>query len=166
KKRISIFLILILFLNIFFNTNLVNAYEQTEIMNVYKLRIKLVNLETSEYKIELIDEISDKIYESQKGNTEGIHDFAIATDMDKSHLVNYSVKLKFDNGEIKNFEPIKIDKLIDIDDDTSDTTYSYEYSLRVKFIPSIVIKIAITILIIALVVVVIINLKNYKKRIK
>lgn len=166
KKKIQCFFVLIVFLITIFCMNNVNADDTIGIMKVYKLKINLLNIDTSAYTIELIDGISNRIYETQDGNESGEHNFAIATDMDERHLVNYSIKVKFKNGEVKNFDSIKVAKLIDVDDDKTDSSYSYEYNVRVKlFSKDVIIGFCVAVVIIALVIL-IIYLKKHKRRIK
>ena len=74
-----------------------------------KLNCNLINIDTEEYTIELIDGISNRIFDSQNGNENGEHNFTIATDMDESHLEHYSIKVKFNNGEVKDFGNIKVE---------------------------------------------------------
>ena len=101
KKKIQYLLILIvLVMSIFCLVNKSNADELIGMMKVYKLRINLINVDTDRYTIELIDGISDRIFETQDGNENGIHDFTIATDMDKSQLSHYGIKIKF-KGQLK-----------------------------------------------------------------
>lgn len=167
KKKTSIFLLVIfLVLILAIGINKVNADDSIGIMKVYKLKIKLINLDTTNYTIELYDDISNRIYETQEGNKTGEHNFAIATDMDERHLVNYGINIKFADGEIKKFKSINVNKLIDIDDDKTDSTYSYEYNLRVKLLPNWFIITMIVIVILACLVVGIIALKKHKRRIR
>ena len=161
-KKIAI---IIIFLITIFNVNVVNADDMIGIMKVYKIDINLINVDTTEYVIELIDGISNRVYETQNGNEQGHHNFAIATDMDERHLVNYSVKLKFKNGDIKDFGNIKLEDLIKIDEESNKSTFSYKYDLRVKLLPNIAIKIIIAIILIILAVFVIRAIKKHKKRI-
>lgn len=166
KKKMQNILILIIFLITIFNMNFVNADELIGTMNVYKIKIKLLNIDTSEYTIELIDGIYNRIYETQEGNESGEHHFAIATDMDERHLVNYGIKVKFKNGDVKDFGSIKVAKLIDIDEDKTDSSYNFEYNVRVKLLPkNAVIGICVALVIVALIVL-IIYLKKHKRRIK
>lgn len=166
KKKRSIFLIGIIFFIILFSIiNVVNADETIGIMKVYKLKINLLNLDTSNYTIELIDNISDRIYETQEGNETGEHNFAIATDMDESHLRHYGVNVKLENGDIKSFNSIKVDKLIDVDDDKTDSSYSYEYNLRMKILPNWLVIVLVVIAVVAVLVAGIIALKKHKRRI-
>ena len=57
-------------------------------------------------------------------------------------------------------------KLIDIDDDKTDSTYSYEYNLRVKLIPNWLIITFVVMLVIAAIAAGIIALKKHKRIIK
>lgn len=167
KKKASIFLVVIIFLiTLFCGINIVNADDAIGIMKVYKLKINLLNLDTTDYTIELIDNISDRIYETQDGNESGEHDFAIATDLDEHHIVNYGIRVKFKDGDVKNFDSINVDKLIDIDDDKSDSSYSYEYNLRIKILPKWIVIVMVIIVVIAALVAGIVALKNHKKRIR
>ena len=167
KKKISIILSIIIFWVVLFGViSNVNADDSIGIMKVYKLKINLLNMDTSDYTIELFDDISNRIYETQDGNKSGEHNFAIATDMDERHLVNYGIHIKFANGDVKKFDSINIKKLIDIDDDKTDSTYSYEYNLRVKLIPNWLIITFAVIVVIAALVAGIIALKKHKRIIK
>lgn len=167
KKKTKIVLVtIIFFIALFCGMNIVNADDSIGIMKVYKLKINLLNLDTSDYTIELIDNISDRIYETQDGNETGEHNFAIATDMDESHLRHYGIKIKFKNGDVKNFDSINVDKLIDVDDDKTDSSYSYEYNLRVKLLPKWAIITFIVIVVVAALALGIIALKKHKRRIK
>ena len=76
-----------------------SADELIGMMKVYKIKINLINVDTDRYTIELIDGISNRIFETQEGNEKGEHDFAIATDLDESHLTHYGIKIKFKNTE-------------------------------------------------------------------
>ena len=166
KKKIQYLLILIIVLisSLCIMTK-TNADEIIGMMKVYKIKINLINVDTDEYTIELIDGISNRIFESQEGNEKGEHDFAIATDLDESHLKHYGIKIKFKNGDVKNYESIDVDKLINVDDNELDSSYNYEYNILVKLLPrSVIIGIAV-ILVIAALVVLIIALKKHKKRI-
>ncbi len=166
KKKTSIFFIIIVFIMLFFGINTVAvADDSIGIMNVYKLKINLINIDTTDYTIELFDDISNRIYETQDGNETGEHNFAIATDMDERHLVNYGINIKFADGETKNFKSINVKKLIDVDDDKTDTTFSYEYNLRVKILPNWLIITMIVIVVVALLVAGVIALKKHKRRI-
>ena len=167
KKRISIILSIIIFLVVLFCwISRVNADDSIGIMKVYKIKINLFNLDTSDYTIELFDNISNRIYETQDGNKLGEHNFAIATDMDKTHLVNYGIHIKFADGTVKKFDSINVKKLIDIDDDKTDSTYIYEYNLRVKLIPNWLIIVFVVVVVITILVVTIIALKKHKRIIK
>ena len=98
KKKIQYLLILIIVLiSTLCIMNKTNADEIIGMMKVYKIKINLINVDTDEYTIELIDGISNRIFESQEGNEKGEHDFAIATDLDESHLKHYGIKIKFNN---------------------------------------------------------------------
>ena len=55
-KKIAI---IIIFLITIFNVNVVNADDMIGIMKVYKIDINLINVDTTEYVIELIDGISN-----------------------------------------------------------------------------------------------------------
>lgn len=154
------------FIIMFGVTNSSNADELIGMMKVYKLKINLINIDTDEYTIELIDGISNRIYETQSGNENGEHNFAIATDMDERHLVNYGIKIKFKDGNVKNFDSIDIDKLIDVDDDKTDSSYNYEYDLRVKLLPKEAIIGFFVALGIIAVIILIIYLKKHKRRIR
>ena len=80
-------------------------------------------------------------------------------------LNNYSVKVKFDNGDVKDFDYINVDKLIKVDEDINDTSYNYEYSLLVKILPrSVIIGVAVMIVLGGLAAL-IVALKKHKKRI-
>ena len=153
KKKLHCLLILMIFLiSIFFVTNKTSANELIGMMKVYKIKVNLINVDTEEYTIELIDGISNRIFETQSGNETGTHDFTIATDMDESHLKHYSIKVKLKDGEVKDFGTINIDRLIKIDKDDNDSSYSYEYNLLVKLLPtSVIIGIAVILAIGALV---------------
>ena len=166
KKKIQCLLMLIVFLlSILCMFNKTNANELIGLMKVYKIKIKLINVDTDDYTIELIDGISNRIFDSQKGNENGEHNFTIATDMDERHLNNYSVKVKFDNGDVKDFDYINVDKLIKVDEDINDTSYNYEYSLLVKILPrSVIIGVAVMIVLGGLAAL-IVALKKHKKRI-
>ena len=166
KKKIQCLLMLIVFLfSIFCMFNKTNANELIGLMKVYKIKIKLINVDTDDYTIELIDGISNRIFDSQKGNENGEHNFTIATDMDERHLNNYSVKVKFDNGDVKDFDYINVDKLIKVDEDINDTSYNYEYRLLVKILPrSVIIGVAVMIVLGGLAAL-IVALKKHKKRI-
>lgn len=167
NKKVKVLLIFIIILiNLFCVSVKLNANELIGMMNVYKITVNLKNIDTDEYKIELMDGILNRIYETQEGNEEGEHHFAIATDMDERHLVNYWVKIKFKNGEIKEFPPLKIENLIDTDDDKTDSSYSYEYNLRVRLFPKVVRIGFIVVCIIAILVAFIIWLKKRKRWIK
>lgn len=166
KKKIQYLLILIIVLiSTLCIMNKTNADEIIGMMKVYKIKINLINVDTDEYTIELIDGISNRIFESQEGNEKGEHDFAIATDLDESHLKYYGIKIKFKNGDVKNYESIDVDKLIDVDDNELDSSYNYEYNVLVKLLPRNVIIGMVAILVIAALVVLIIALKKHKKRI-
>lgn len=166
KKKIQYLLILIIILiSTLCIVNKTNADEIIGMMKVYKIKINLINVDTDEYTIELIDGISNRIFESQEGNEKGEHDFAIATDLDESHLKYYGIKIKFKNGDVKNYESIDVDKLIDVDDNELDSSYNYEYNVLVKLLPRNVIIGMVVILVIAALVVLIIALKKHKKRI-
>ena len=145
--------------------NKTNADEIIGMMKVYKIKINLINVDTDEYTIELIDGISNRIFESQEGNEKGEHDFAIATDLDESHLKHYGIKIKFKNGDVKNYESIDVDKLINVDENDLDSSYNYEYNILVKLLPRSVIIGIVVILVIVALVVLIIALKKHKKRI-
>ena len=68
KKKIQCLLMLIIFLIIIcYVENTSNANELIGMMKVYKIQINLINIDTDEYTIELIDEISNKIFETQEG---------------------------------------------------------------------------------------------------
>ena len=151
--------------SIFCMFNKTNANELIGLMKVYKIKIKLINVDTDDYTIELIDGISNRIFDSQKGNENGEHNFTIATDMDERHLNNYSVKVKFDNGDVKDFDYINVDKLIKVDEDINATSYNYEYRLLVKILPrSVIIGVAVMIVLGGLAAL-IVALKKHKKRI-
>lgn len=166
KKKIQYLLILIIVLiSSLCIMNKTNADEIIGMMKVYKIKINLINVDTDEYTIELIDGISNRIFESQEGNEKGEHDFAIATDLDESHLNYYGIKIKFKNGDVKNYESIDVDKLINVDDNELDSSYNYEYNILVKLLPRSVIIGIVVILVIAALVVLIIALKKHKKRI-
>ena len=166
KKIKCLLILIILLINIFCMSLKSNADELIGMMNVYKITINLKNIDTDEYKIELMDGISKRIYETQDGNETGTHNFAIATDMDERHLVNYWVKIKFNNGEIKEFPPFETDKLIESDDGKNDSSYSYEYNIRVRLFPKVVRVGFVVICIIAAIVAFIIWLKKRKRWIK
>lgn len=167
KKKLQCLLILMIFLMIIFcGINKSHADELIGMMKVYKLKINLINVDTDKYTIELFDGISNRIYETQEGNETGEHNFAIATDMEVRHLVNYEIKIKFKNGNVKTFDTIDVDKLIDIDDDKSDSSYNYEYNLRVKLLPKSAIIGICVVLVIVGIVALIIALKKHKKRIR
>lgn len=166
KKKISIFLVIIFFIMLLCNINTVNADDSYGIMKVYKLKIKLLNLDTTEYSIELYDYNLNRIYETQEGNETGEHNFAIATEMDERHLVNYGINIKYADGDVKTFKSININKLVDLDDDKTDSTYSYEYNLKVKLLPNWLIITIMVIVAIALVITSIMALKKHKRRIK
>lgn len=167
NKRIQCLLIsIIVFINLFCMPVKSKADELIGMMNVYKITINLINVDTDDYKIELMDGISNRIYETQEGNETGVHNFAIATDMDERHLVNYWVKVKFKNGEIKEFSPIKIEKLVDTDEDKTDSSYSYEYNLRVRLFPKVVRIGFVVLCVVAIIVAFIIWLKKRKRWIK
>lgn len=166
KKKIQCLLMLIVFLlSIFCMFNKTNANELIGLMKVYKIKIKLINVDTDDYTIELIDGISNRIFDSQKGNENGEHNFTIATDMDERHLNNYSVKVKFDNGDVKDFDYINVDKLIKVDEDINDTSYNYEYSLLVKILPRSVIIGIVVMIVLGGLAALIVALKKHKKRI-
>ena len=166
KKKIQYLLVLIILLmSIFCIISKVNADELIGMMKVYKIKINLINVDTDEYTIELIDGISNRIFESQEGNEKGEHDFAIATDLDESHLKHYGIKIKFKNGDVKNYESIDVDKLINVDENDLDSSYNYEYNILVKLLPRSVIIGIVVILVIVALVVLIIALKKHKKRI-
>lgn len=166
KKKIQYLLILIILLiGLFCMMNKTNADEIIGMMKVYKIKINLINVDTDEYTIELIDGISNRIFESQEGNEKGEHNFAIATDLDESHLSYYGIKIKFKNGDVKNYDSINIDKLINVDDNELDSSYNYEYNVLVKLLPRSVIVGIVVILVIAALVGLIIILKKHKKRI-
>ena len=167
KKKTSIFLVaIIFFITLFCGMNIDNDDDAIGIMKVYKLKINLLNLDTTDYTIELIDKISDRIYETQEGIESGVHNFAIATDLDEHHLVNYGIKVKFNDGNVKNFDSIKVDKLIDVDDDRTDSSYSYEYNLRMRILPKWLVVVFIVIVVIAALAAGIVALKKHKKRIR
>lgn len=166
KKKIQYLLILIIVLiSTLCIMNKTNADEIIGMMKVYKIKINLINVDTDEYTIELIDGISNRIFESQEGNEKGEHDFAIATDLDESHLKHYGIKIKFKNGDVKNYESIDVDKLINVDENDLDSSYNYEYNILVKLLPRSVIIGIVVILVIVALVVLIIALKKHKKRI-
>lgn len=166
KKKIQYLLILIIVLiSTLCIMNKTNADEIIGMMKVYKIKINLINIDTDEYTIELIDGISNRIFESQEGNEKGEHDFAIATDLDESHLKHYGIKIKFKNGDVKNYESIDVDKLINVDENDLDSSYNYEYNILVKLLPRSVIIGIVVILVIVALVVLIIALKKHKKRI-
>lgn len=166
KKKIQYLLILIIVLiSTLCIMNKTNADEIIGMMKVYKIKINLINVDTDEYTIELIDGISNRIFESQEGNEKGEHDFAIATDLDESHLKHYGIKIKFKNGDVKNYESIDVDKLINVDENDLDSSYNYEYNILVKLLPRSVIIGIVVILVIVALVVLIISLKKHKKRI-
>lgn len=166
KKKIQYLLILIIVLiSTFYMMSKTNADEIIGMMKVYKIKINLINVDTEEYTIELIDGISNRIFESQEGNKKGEHNFTIATDMDVSHLNHYGIKIKFKNGDVKNYDSINVDKLINVDDNDADSSYNYEYNVLVKLLPrSVIVGIAVM-LVFAGLVVLIVTLKRYKKRI-
>ena len=95
-----------------------------------------------------------------------MHDFTIATDMDESHLKYYSIKIKFNDGEVKDFGTINTDKLIKHDKDKSDSSFSYEYNVWVKLLPNSVIVGIVVVIAIEALVALIIFLKKHKKRIR
>lgn len=166
KKKIQYLLILIIVLiSTLCIMNKTNADEIIGMMKVYKIKINLINVDTDEYTIELIDGISNRIFESQEGNEKGEHDFAIATDLDESHIKHYGIKIKFKNGDVKNYESIDVDKLINVDENDLDSSYNYEYNILVKLLPRSVIIGIVVILVIVALVVLIIALKKHKKRI-
>ena len=166
KKKIQYLLILIIVLiSTLCIMNKTNADEIIGMMKVYKIKINLINVDTDEYTIELIDGISNRIFESQEGNEKGEHDFAIATDLDESHIKHYGIKIKFKNGDVKNYESIDVDKLINVDENDLDSSYNYEYNILVKLLPRSVIIGIVVILVIVALVVLIISLKKHKKRI-
>lgn len=166
KKKIQYLLILIIILiSTLCIVNKTNADEIIGMMKVYKIKINLINVDTDEYTIELIDGISNRIFESQEGNEKGEHDFAIATDLDESHIKHYGIKIKFKNGDVKNYESIDVDKLINVDENDLDSSYNYEYNILVKLLPRSVIIGIVVILVIVALVVLIIALKKHKKRI-
>ncbi len=167
KKKIQYLLVLIILLmSTFFIISKVNADELIGMMKVYKIKINLINVDTDEYTIELIDRISNRIFETQEGNEKGEHNFAIATDLDESHLEHYGIKIKFKNGDVKNYDSINVKKLINVDDNETDSSYNYEYNLLVKLLPKSVIVVILIMLVIAALVTLIITLKKHKKRIK
>ncbi len=145
--------------------NKTTASDLIGMMKVYKIKINLINVDTEEYTIELIDGISNRIFESQEGNKKGEHDFTIATDLDESHLTHYGIKIKFKNGDVKNYDSINIDRLINIDNNETDSTYNYEYNLIVKLLPKSVIIGIVVMLAIGALVALIVFLKKHKKRI-
>lgn len=159
-------MLIIFLISIFYVVNVSNSNELIGMMKVYKIQINLINIDTDEYTIELIDKISNRIFETQEGNKKGEHDFAIATDIDESHLRHYEIKIKFKNGDVKKIESIDMNKLINIDDDESDSSYKYKYNVRVKLLPRSVIVGVTIITVIGLFVVLIIFLKKHKKRIR
>ena len=163
KKLQYLFMLVIVFISTFLLINKTNANELIGMMKVYKIKINLINVDTEDYTIELIDGISNRIFDTQKGNVKGIHDFTIATDMDESHLKYYSINVKFDNGVVKDFGTIDIDKLRKIN--KNDESYNYEYNVWVKLLPLSVVKVIVGILALGVLVVLIIALKKYKKRI-
>ena len=167
KKKIKCLLVLIIFLiSLFYTMQVSFADELIGMMKVYKITIKLINVDTEDYTIELMDGISNRIYETQEGNKNGEHNFAIATDMDERHLVNYWVRLKFKNGEVKEFPAIKTDKLIDIDEDNNDSSYNYKYNIIVKILPKEVRIGFLVVCILAIIIGFIIWLKKRKRWIK
>lgn len=167
KKKIQYLLILIvLFMSIFCLAHKSNADELIGMMKVYKLRINLINVDTDRYTIELIDGISNRIFETQEGNENGVHDFTIATDIDKGQLSHYGIKIRFKNGDVKNIDSINVDRLINVDEDESDSSYNYEYNVLVKLLPKSAVIAIVVILVIAAIVGLIIYLKKHKKRIK
>lgn len=163
KKLQYLFMLVIVFISTFLLINKTNANELIGMMKVYKIKINLINVDTEDYTIELIDGISNRIFDTQKGNVKGIHDFTIATDMDESHLKYYSINVKFDNGVVKDFGTIDIDKLRKIN--KNDESYNYEYNVWVKLLPLSVVKVIVGILALGVLVVLIIALKKHKKRI-
>lgn len=166
KKKIQYLLILLFVLiSALCIMNKTNADEIIGMMKVYKIKINLINIDTDEYTIELIDGISNRIFESQEGNEKGEHIFNIATDLDKSHLKHYGIKIKFKNGDVKNYESIDVDKLINVDDNELDSSYNYEYNVPVKLLPRSVVIGMVVMFVIAALVVLIIALKKHKKRI-
>lgn len=166
KKKVQYLLILLIILiSALCIMNKTNADEIIGMMKVYKLKINLINVDTDEYTIELIDGISNRIFESQEGNEKGEHIFNIATDLDESHLKHYGIKIKFKNGDVKNYESIDVDKLINVDDNELDSSYNYEYNVPVKLLPRSVVIGMVVMLVIAALVVIIIALKKHKKRI-
>lgn len=166
KKKIQYMLVLIIFMTFLFYIKPVNADEIIGMMKVYKLKINLINIDTEDYSIELIDGISNRIFETQEGNKTGEHYFAIATDMDERHLINYGIKIKFKDGEVKNFGNINTKKLIDVDDNKNDSSYNFEYNVIVNLIPRSMIITFFVILGVAALVTLVIVLKKHKRRIK
>ena len=167
KRRTKYLLIFIICLiNLFYIQVKSNADELIGMMKVYKITVNLKNIDTDKYKIELMDGISKRIYETQEGNETGQHNFAIATDMDERHLVNYWIKLKFDNGDVKEFPRIELEDLIDTDEDKTDSSYSYEYNLRVRLFPKVVRIGFVVLCVVAIIVAFIIWLKKRKRWIK
>ena len=171
KKKIkSLLLFIIMFILLI--GNFVNAQlRNSEVIYICKLKIKLNNIDISDYTIELINTSLDEIFEKQDGNDEKEHDFAIATtNKPEEYLTNYEIKIRSSNDEIIKVEPIVFDRLVAIDEDKNDSIYNYVYEIGVEKIPTwlnSMIKIIIIICIIIIVLIVgIISLKKYKKRIK
>lgn len=166
NKKLQCLLMLIIFLlSIFLMINKINANELIGMMKVYKLKINLINVDTDAYTIELIDGISNRIYDTQVGNKKGQHDFTIATDMDENHLEYYGIKVRFNNGDVKSYDSIEVDKLKMIDNDNTDSSYNYEYNVLINLLPKSIINTIYIILAIVCATIMVIYLIKHKKRI-
>lgn len=159
NKVLKNIIIVMTFLLIILNINNSYAYEQVA---AYNLKVRLKNINTTAYTIELLDG-EDKVYSSQKGNDSKEHEFIITGTAENTNLENFKVKIRYNNGKIKTFENIKMEELKENENANTEIKDSYIYNLRVNIIS---IPTLIIIIIVVAAVGIIVYLKTHKKRIK